>query len=294
MAKENDIRAFILADNELRGQLVFLSDQWQQLVSLSNYIPQIEQLLGEAVAATCAIGAALKFNAALTLQIESAAGSEFLIAQLRTDGSFRATVKFQNDESQLKTLANLLAEDARLSVALDIKESKQQYRGYAPIIGNSLSLSLEHYFATSEQLPTKIWLAANENAVGGLLLQSLPRDNSKQNGKLADNKWELATTLANTITKDELLSLPAEKILYRLFHELKVRVFEPYSLRFACNCSAAKIKQMIVGLGQKDALDLAKELGQIVVDCEFCKRAYQFDVMAVAQLFSHQSSSKKH
>jgi molecular chaperone Hsp33 len=140
---------------------------------------------------------------------------------------------------------------------------------------------LEDYFARSEQLATRLWLAADGERAAGLLLQRLPNRDSDD-----PDAWERATTLADTLKDAELLGLPAEQVLTRLFHEEQVRVYDPEPVAFRCTCSADKVGGMLRGLGVEEVRSVVAEQGEVRVNCEFCGRPYVWDAVEVERLFA--------
>jgi molecular chaperone Hsp33 len=162
----------------------------------------------------------------------------------------------------------------RLVLTVDSGNAKP-YQGIVPLQGEQLATALESYFEQSEQLNTRLWLFANDTHAAGLLLQELPA----QAGDEAD--WQRIEMLANTITEAELLELDCETLLYRLFHEEKVRLFDAESVEFECSCSRQKIEKTLRAMGKEELEDILKERGGIEVICEFCSEHYQFDKVDV-------------
>ncbi len=151
--------------------------------------------------------------------------------------------------------------------------------------GNSIAEFLEGYLERSEQLETRIFLASDENAIGGLLLQQLPGNHED------DDAWERVTHLGSTIKSEELLGLDAKEILHRLYHEEDVRLFDPEDVYFKCSCSRDKVTNMLRSISHQEASDIIKEQGNISVDCEFCGKEYQFDEIDIAGIYSEHSQT---
>ena len=155
----------------------------------------------------------------------------------------------------------------------------EPWQGVVPLEGGSIADMLMHYMTRSEQLQTHIALAADDNHIGGLLLQRLPEE------ELDDAAWEHVTTLAGTLTATELLHLDAQNLLYRLFHETPPRVFPAEDLEFACTCSRGKVSDMLLMLGGEEVGNVVAEEGSITVDCDFCNQHYTFDETDINALF---------
>jgi len=185
-------------------------------------------------------------------------------------------------------LAVLCADDADLTQLLGDNsvfvltvqpKNGEPWQGVVPLEGGSIADMLMHYMTRSEQLQTHIALAADDNHIGGLLLQRLPEE------ELDDAAWEHVTALASTLTATELLHLDAQNLLYRLFHETPPRVFPAENLEFACTCSRGKVSDMLLMLGGEEVGKVVAEEGSITVDCDFCNQHYTFDETDINALF---------
>ncbi|MEO8123958.1 MAG: Hsp33 family molecular chaperone HslO, partial [Burkholderiales bacterium] len=164
-----------------------------------------------------------------------------------------------------------------------------------------LSQVLEHYMLQSEQLDTRLMLAANDELAAGLLIQRMPvsgvgnlggQRNEDRIG--LDEDYKRIAMLAGTLTRKELLSMPSETILRRLFWEEPLRRFEPQTgelaPRFACNCSRQRVGRMLLGLGAAEVDDIVAEQGRVEIGCEFCGLKYHFDPIDVGGLFTPASA----
>ena len=189
-----------------------------------------------------------------------------------------ALAKFDNsaDDNTLETALN-----GDLVITIEYDKKVKPYQSIVPIQGHSIASSLEYYFAQSEQLSTKIWLCADEQQAGGMLLQLLP----EENGDRREHFWEYATKIGETITADELFNLDNEQLLYRLYHEAELRLFERRSLRFVCSCNADKMKRAMLTLGKNEVDNLLKVNDSIDIRCDYCNRLYSFDKVDAAELF---------
>jgi len=171
-------------------------------------------------------------------------------------------------------------------------EGGKRYQGIVQIEGELLSDTLDAYFAQSEQLQTRILLAANEQRAACFLLQQLPGVDAEE----SESTWQHAKILADTLTEKELLELEVEDILHRLFHQEEVQLFDPEPLIFRCRCSREKVIPAIVQMGYEEAMQLVEEQGDISANCEFCNQLHRFDRVDVAALFKAQNktSSQQH
>jgi molecular chaperone Hsp33 len=169
--------------------------------------------------------------------------------------------------------------DGRLVLTVDPRQGTR-YQGIVPLEGPDLAAVLGRYFTRSEQLPTRLWLAADGRRAAGLLVQALP----SEAGHEAD--WERIALLAGTVNSEELLSLAPTELLHRLFNQERVRLFDPEPVAFRCTCSRARIEETLQALGREDVRELVRETGSVEVDCEFCNRHYSFDAVDVEALFT--------
>jgi len=277
--KSNDqIFRFLIDHTPIRGQLISLDASWQKCYQQSDASEYAKELLGHALAAVTFLDSTLKIDGSLTLQIRGRGAIHLLVAQATNDRTIRGLVRQSHEiENPDASLQEIFKAD-KIVITIDNGKGKP-HQGIAPLTGFSLSEALEAYFEHSEQLPTRVWLASNESSASGLLLQKLP-------GELEDkDSWNRLTQLASTITDQELLELDENEILYRLFHEESIALFDAEPVRFQCSCSRNKTSNMIKSLGKSEASDILHEQGKIQISCEFCNANYEFDSVDVKQLF---------
>jgi molecular chaperone Hsp33 len=185
-----------------------------------------------------------------------------------------------------------------LTVTLESDDGSQRYQGIVPITGARLADSLQIYFENSEQLPTRLWLYADEHGAAGMLLQRLPGERSAEapgpeapgpeapDPAAIDDAWRRVQLIGATLTPEELRSLADAEIVHRLFNEDDVRIFEPAPVYFRCRCSRDRVSGMLLGLGEAETRSILAERGEVEVRCDFCNRAYVFDAVDVGQLFN--------
>jgi molecular chaperone Hsp33 len=217
--------------------------------------------------------------------------------------SFRATAKVVGavaPGAQLEGLLNLQG-GGRCTITLDPRDKfpgQQPYQGVVPLHGDRreplqhVSQVLEHYMLQSEQLDTRLILAADDQVAAGLLIQRLPVEGAGNLGRRNEDEIGLSeafnriATLAATLTREELLTLPSDQILRRLFWEDTLRLFEPQQPRFACTCSRDRVRGMLRSLGREESDSLIAERGLVEVGCEFCGLQYHFDAVDVGEMFT--------
>ncbi|MDD3609335.1 MAG: Hsp33 family molecular chaperone HslO [Halothiobacillaceae bacterium] len=278
MSDPDTLIRFVVDPGHVRGEHIRLGTAWRTVLGRLAYPEAVRDLLGEAVAATNLLVATLKFEGRLTLQVRGAGPVSLLVVQARADRRFRAMARWQGEDVARGTLGELLGE-GQLVITLEPARG-ERYQGIVPLSGATLAEALEEYFTRSEQLPTRLWLAADGEHCAGLLLQKMPGE-----GEEAEEDWSRVGHLGATVRHEELLSLPGETLLYRLYHEERVRVLEESDVHFHCGCSRQRVGEMLLSLGREEAESVLEEQGSIEVDCEFCNAHYRFDAVDVAQLF---------
>ncbi|MGM9480066.1 Hsp33 family molecular chaperone HslO [Roseateles sp. NT4] len=303
----SELHKFLFEGLPVRGMLVRLTEGWRELLSRrepgQEYPPELRDLLGQMSAAAVLMQANIKFNGALVLQIFGDGPVKLAVAEVQPDLAFRVTAKCVGTVepgATLEAMVNLNGQ-GRCAITLDPKDKlpgQQPYQGVVPLHGDQceplqkVSEVLEHYMLQSEQLDTRLVLAANGDLAAGLLIQRLPvegegnlegRRNEDDIG-LSD-AFNRISILAGTLTSEELLTLDADTILRRLFWEETVTRFEPQQPRFACTCSRERVGQMLRGLGRDEVDSVLAERGDVEIGCDFCGRHYRFDAVDVGALF---------
>lgn len=276
----DNLQRFLFEKLPVRGQLIRLHKSYTAILDRHPYPLTIRKLLGETLAATSLLSAILKFSGSLTLQINSEGPIKLLVAQADYQQHIRGLAIWDGEIDETK-LQEMLT-NGRLMISIDPGQGMERYQGIVALKGESISSVLENYFASSEQLPTFIYLNASEEHVVGLLLQVMPGTYDKDPAIA----WEHLTHLSNTLTAHEMHTLDNETILHRLFHEEDVRLFEPEPVIFYCSCSSERMERAIINMGREDALAFVKQKKVITVTCEFCNRHHDFDAVDVAKIFS--------
>jgi len=275
---------FLFEHNDIRGELVHLDESWQAALQRHGYPVPVRELLGQAMAATALLAATLKNGATLTLQIQGDGQVSLLVVQIDNQTHLRGMAEYQGDIAA-GTLIDLCGR-GHMTITIDPADGNERYQSIIEIGHNTLSQALDNYFQQSEQLNTRLWLAADDRCASGLLLQQLPQTVTDAILPHDEDAWNRLLHLSDTLTAPELLELPAMEILKRLFHEEDVRVFEPEALFFHCNCRRERIADTLRALGQAEIRSILEDEGIINVECSFCKKSYQFDSIDCEGLFS--------
>ena len=273
------LQRFIFEDFPVRGGLIRLRDSWLEVLSISAYPAPIRALLGQALAAAGLLTSNLKFKGTLSLQIQSSGILRLLVAQCNDQGEIRGVGRYSDAATDHHQLPELL-DQAVLAINLEPTLGGQKYQGLVPFQDGSLQTALEHYFLQSEQLETRIWLAVDDHAAAGMLIQKMPGTEPHE------EDWGRINALASTIQDAELLTLDSRDLLKRLFHEEDVRIYKPAAMRFSCSCSREKVAGMLQALGHDEVQAALAESDPLEVLCEYCNRQYFFDQLDVSQLFA--------
>ena len=289
MDGKDQLRRFVFEGAGVRGAVVHLDASWQAVLDRHPYPPAVQPPLGQVLAAVVLLSSTIKFEGALILQVEAQGPLRTLVAQATDRRTLRGLARWEGEVPQGSGLHETFG--AGRVVLTASAPGGERYQGVVALEGASLSAALETYFAQSEQLPTRLWLAADGSRATGLLLQRLPATS------VEDDTWPRAVLLADTLRDAELLGLSAEPLLYRLFHEERVRLFEPEPVSFRCGCSRERIEGLLRSLGRDEVDAVLAEQGVVEVTCEFCNRLYRVDAVDAAALFREQggrASSTRH
>ncbi|HBQ42251.1 MAG TPA: redox-regulated molecular chaperone Hsp33 [Halieaceae bacterium] len=281
---------FLFDDADIRGEIVQLDHTLADLLAVHQYAPGVSRLLGEFLAAATLLSTTLKFEGRLVLQARSEGEVPLLMAecsdQLLVRGIARGAQHATSGE-----FSQLLAGGV-LAITIEPLRGKP-YQGIVPLSENSLAASLDAYFEQSEQLQTRLWLASDGQHAAGLLLQQLPAQLQRSADQRA-LQWQHASTLAATLSGDELLQLAPETLLHRLYHEDPVRLFEPRAVRFHCSCSLQRSRNALAALPPRELEEILAEQGHVEVDCEFCNQQYRFDREGLQDLLQAGPSGTVH
>ncbi len=276
--QHDSLRRFLFENAAIRGELVHLEASWRTVLEKHDYPLVLRDIMGELIAATVLLAATLKLQGSLILQIQGKGAIKLLVVECSGDLQLRATAKW---EGELHGGLSELVGDGRFVITLDPKSGQKAYQGIVALEGSSVAEILQNYMSRSEQLETRLWLAADGQRATGMLLQKLPEQ------KEADaDAWGRATQLADTLKRDELLNLPAHTLIRRLYHEEDMRLFDAQAVSFHCTCSREKVASMLKMLGREEVDSIIAERGDVEIHCEFCNHRYEFDKVDATQLFS--------
>jgi len=306
----SELQKFIFDGMPVRGMIVRLTDSWQEVLrrraDSGGWAPAVRDTLGQMAAASVLMQANLKFNGALILQVHGDGPVKLAVAEAMSDLRFRVTAKVQGEVAADARFGDLVNRHGhgRCAITLDPQDrqpGQQPYQGVVPLASpeggpvGDVATMLEHYMRQSEQLDTRIMLAADGNAACGLLIQRLPVEGQgnlagesslARKAEIDDEAFTRIAHFASTLSATELLTLDVPTILHRLFWEEPLRVFEPQVPKFACSCSADRVRNMLRNLGRDEAESILEERGDIEIGCDFCGTQYRFDPVDVGALFA--------
>jgi molecular chaperone Hsp33 len=267
----------------VRGRLVRLGPAIDEILRGHGYPEPVANLLGEACAMAALVGSNLKFDGRLVVEARGSGPVRYVVADYDTSGGLRGHCGFDAEAVEeaskgfLQPGARSLLGEGVFMMTIDQGADMDRYQGVTSIEGETLALCAEQYFAQSEQTPTRIRLAVGKGEdawrAGGVLIQHVADDDAR--GSTAE-AWERTQMLFETLGEDELLDLEvsANRLLWRLFHEDGVRVFNPKPLRAFCRCSMERIETVLKSFDAAERAEMVEPDGKIRVTCEYCSRVY--------------------
>ncbi|MBO0752012.1 MAG: Hsp33 family molecular chaperone [Bradyrhizobiaceae bacterium] len=314
-ADDDAILPFEVGTLDLRGRVVRLGPAIDDILSRHAYPPPVSKLLGEAIVLTALLGSSLKFDGRFILQTQTDGAVRMVVVDYRSPGMLRACAQFDAghvSEIEQKAAGRAAADQmtdllgrGHLAMTIDQGPDMSRYQGLVALTGGSLEAAAHEYFQRSEQIPTRVRLAVAEEILagaagprhrwraGGMLLQFVPKKAERMRGPdldpgdapqgtaahvvPEDDAWVEGQSLIATLEDIELIDpdLSSERLLYRLFHEHGVRVFNSLDVKAKCSCSRDSVTDMLKSFSKNDRDDMIQD-GVIAVTCEFCNTQYVF------------------
>ncbi len=282
MKEKDSLQGFIFEHANIRGQIANLNETYRTIIDQRAYPPMLQHLLGEALLSCLLLSGNIKFEGLLSLQFQGDKRLPLLIVQCDHNYQLRAFASFEEHLATHEYAEAFL--QGKMSFTISQDNQTSSYQSIVPLQSTSMSENLMHYFAQSEQIATRVWLAIGDNEATGILLQLMP-DKEGQESLQREQFWEYAIVLGETLSEQELLTLDNQTILHRLYHETELRLFDSHRASFHCRCSEAKMKQVLSVLGQAETEQLLAEKGKIEMSCDFCNSQFQFDAIDIHLLF---------
>lgn len=280
MSEFDSFQRFLFENLGIRGELVRLDASWQTVLERHPYPPSVSSQLGQALAAVLLLSATIKFKGSLILQAQGDGPLHTLVAQATHQRTIRGLAHWRGDVTVGGTLPDIYGTGY---LVLTIRnEDSDPYQGIVALEGDDLAGAIQTYFSRSEQLATRLWLAADDQRAAGLLIQELPTQQRDH------DDWTRVEYLADTVTGPELLNLPSQELLYRLFNEERVRLFDSEPISFRCGCSRERIESVLLSLGTSEIQSILEHEDSVEVGCEFCNRRYLFDRVDIGGLFANE------
>jgi len=279
------LQNFVFDNHPVRGEWVRFDKIYQNVLSQHHYPPVLQRLLAEAMAAVVMLYGISKQQGRLTLQFQGDGAIKLLSVRCTHDYHCRGLIDWEGALDDHDSLAQALGHGT-LALTYEPGQGQSPYQSIVEVKGSSIAEALENYFLQSEQLPTRFWIASDNQQVVGFMLQLMPSQSHTQ-----ASSWEHVVHLADTLQPNEMLSEVNLTLLHRLFHQEEVRVFEPQSLDFGCGHTKERTDNAILSLGKAEAEKMLAEHGSIEVKCEFCGAETIYDTVDVETLFKIGRSS---
>jgi len=285
MAQHDQLHRYLFENYAVRGELVTVSETWKQILENHDYPQPVKNVLGELLVATSLLTATLKFAGDITVQLQGDGPMTLAVINGNNEQQMRGVARVQGDvpaDASLKTLVG----NGYLVITITPAEG-ERYQGVVGLEGDTLAACLEDYFMRSEQLPTRLFIRTGEvdgqPTAGGMLLQVLPAQDAQT------NDFEHLATLTETIKAEELFTLSATDVLWRLYHEEEVTLYDPQDVEFKCTCSRERCAGALKTLPDEEIETILAEDGEIDMHCDYCGTHYLFDAMDIAAIRNNAS-----
>lgn len=275
--------SFFLRSAGVRGHIVRLESVWSEILDRGGYRSDIASLLGESLAASALFAGALKFEGSLSIHLRNAGALRLLFAECTHEGHMRGIARIADGTDA--NAVDLVDPRAQLAITIENTQTDTRYQGLVPVESSSLSGAFEGYFERSEQLPTRIVLAERDGRSAGIMLQMIA-ESGGDSAPVDGDAWNRVGHLLATLTRPELLDLPVETLLLRIFHEEGVVLQPARPLRFLCSCSRQRVLSMFKALGPEESWAALEDQGRATITCEFCNQVYTVDRIDLAAVFS--------
>jgi molecular chaperone Hsp33 len=276
----NTINRFLFKDLDIRGQHLSLDDTWQDMIQNRGYGAPVRQLFGELSALAIFLANGIKHKGKLTLQIQGDGIVSLLLVEVTDDLKIRGMVRADGAIKENDSLDKILGE-GQIVATLYNAQTDHSFQSLVPRNAQGLIATFEDYFSQSEQLESRLWVSSTQDSLSAMLLQKMPKaDQHDAEG------WYRIGALSDTITESELISLDAESLLHRLFHEEDLQLFKAEWIDYKCEQNKERFEKIIYDLGEQDARSLLKEHGEIAIHNEICNEHLFFNKDDVDRIFT--------
>ncbi|HAS6321963.1 Hsp33 family molecular chaperone HslO [Vibrio vulnificus] len=285
----NVLNRYLFEDLSVRGELVQLDEAYQRIISSKDYPAALQKLLGELLVSTTLLTATLKFEGSITIQLQGDGPVSLAVINGDNEQKIRGVARWEGHIADDATLHDMMGK-GYMVITIEPKKG-ERYQGIVGLEGDNLEQVLEGYFERSEQLKTRIWIRTGEHEgkahAAGMLIQVMP------DGTGSENDFEHLEQLTNTVKNEELFTLPANELLYRLYNQEQVRLFEPQNVEFRCGCSRERSGAAIVTVDKNEIYDILVSDGSVSLHCDYCGTTYSFDESDVNKLYEEAASEPK-
>ncbi len=285
----NVLNRYLFEDLSVRGELVQLDEAYQRIISSKEYPAALQKLLGELLVSTTLLTATLKFEGSITIQLQGDGPVSLAVINGDHDQKIRGVARWEGDIADDATLHEMMGK-GYLVITIEPKKG-ERYQGVVGLEGETLADVIEGYFANSEQLKTRLWIRTGEHEgkkhAAGMMIQVMP------DGTGTPEDFEHLEQLTATVKNEELFTLPANELLYRLYNQDSVRLYEPQPVEFHCGCSRERSGAAIITVDKTEIYDILAEEGSISLHCDYCGTSYTFDEPEITELYTQATSGNK-
>ncbi|CAK6716944.1 Hsp33 family molecular chaperone HslO [Vibrio harveyi] len=285
----NVLNRYLFEDLSVRGELVQLDEAYQRIISSKEYPAALQKLLGELLVSTTLLTATLKFEGSITIQLQGDGPVSLAVINGDHDQKIRGVARWEGDIAEDASLHDMMGK-GYLVITIEPKKG-ERYQGVVGLEGETLADVIEGYFANSEQLKTRLWIRTGEHEgkkhAAGMMIQVMP------DGTGTPEDFEHLEQLTATVKNEELFTLPANELLYRLYNQDSVRLYEPQPVEFHCGCSRERSGAAIITVDKTEIYDILAEEGSISLHCDYCGTSYTFDESEITELYTQATSDNK-
>lgn len=285
----NTLNRYLFEELSVRGELVQLDSAYQEILSSKEYPAPLQTLLGELLVATSLLTATLKFEGSITMQLQGDGPVSLAVINGDHNQKLRGVARWEGDIADDASIHDMMGKGYLVITITPVQG--ERYQGVVGLEGDNLSEVLEGYFERSEQLKTRLWIRTGEvdghKHAAGMLLQVMP------DGTGSPEDFEHLEQLTNTVKDEELFGLEANELLYRLYNQDKVQLFEPKEVEFFCGCSRERSGAAIVTVAQEEIFDILAQDGEVALHCDYCGSTYAFDEPEIKALYADAQSDNK-
>ncbi|MDF6013657.1 Hsp33 family molecular chaperone HslO [Vibrio harveyi] len=285
----NVLNRYLFEDLSVRGELVQLDEAYQRIISSKEYPAALQKLLGELLVSTTLLTATLKFEGSITIQLQGDGPVSLAVINGDHDQKIRGVARWEGDIAEDASLHDMMGK-GYLVITIEPKKG-ERYQGVVGLEGETLADVIEGYFANSEQLKTRLWIRTGEHEgkkhAAGMMIQVMP------DGTGTPEDFEHLEQLTATVKNEELFTLPANELLYRLYNQDSVRLYEPQPVEFHCGCSRERSGAAIITVDKAEIYDILAEEGSISLHCDYCGTSYTFNEPEITELYTQATSDNK-